>query len=245
MANTTQKAEQGRNQGKQEATENPQGKSAEKSAENSTENIVWLASYPRSGNTLLRTILWHCFGAPSASIYDEDLGKNGDLVDMAGHLEHRPGRQLWFPKEHIPLIKTHELPPDDKKAIYIIRDGREACVSLWKFYNGKMSMEETIAGQHRFGTWAAHIAAWNPDVRPNTLAIRYEDMLHERQKVLSSISGFLNLEIKGSEIPDREAMAKAGGKWVKKKSSWRAQLFGPTLKHFNQVNKQTMKSLGY
>ena len=210
-----------------------------------TEKLVWLASYPRSGNTLLRTILWHCFGAPSASIYDEDLGKNEDLVGMAGHLEHKPGKQIWFPKEHTPLIKTHELPPDDKPAIFVIRDGREACVSLWKFYNGQISMEDVIAGNHRFGTWSAHYDAWNPVSRPNTLGVRYEDMLNKRSKVLSEISSFLNLEVIGETIPDREAMAKAGGRWVKKKSNWRAHLFGPVLKQFNQVNKGTMKSLGY
>ena len=35
--------------------------------------MIWIASYPRSGNTFLRTILWHCFGLKSASIYPQDL----------------------------------------------------------------------------------------------------------------------------------------------------------------------------
>jgi len=39
-------------------------------------DIIWLASYPRSGNTYLRTMLWHCFGLRSASIYPNDLGGN-------------------------------------------------------------------------------------------------------------------------------------------------------------------------
>ena len=32
---------------------------------------VWLASYPRSGNTMLRTILWHGFAMKSGAIYNE------------------------------------------------------------------------------------------------------------------------------------------------------------------------------
>jgi len=36
------------------------------------DNTVWLASYPRSGNTYLRAILWTCFGLRSASVYADD-----------------------------------------------------------------------------------------------------------------------------------------------------------------------------
>src|SRR5258708_3341660 len=33
--------------------------------------VTWLASYPRSGNTLLRIILKRCFGLTSQSLYDD------------------------------------------------------------------------------------------------------------------------------------------------------------------------------
>ena len=46
---------------------------------------VWLASYPRSGNTLLRCVLNHCFGLPSTSLYPNDLGRNRTLQRHAGH----------------------------------------------------------------------------------------------------------------------------------------------------------------
>ena len=39
-------------------------------------NKIWLASYPRSGNTLLRTILNHCFNLKSASFYFSDFKGN-------------------------------------------------------------------------------------------------------------------------------------------------------------------------
>jgi hypothetical protein len=34
--------------------------------------VTWLASYPRSGNTLLRTILKQCFGLSSQSVYPDE-----------------------------------------------------------------------------------------------------------------------------------------------------------------------------
>ena len=50
--------------------------------------ITWLASYPRSGNTFLRTILFNCFGIKTASIYPNDLGRRKVLEDFVGHIEH-------------------------------------------------------------------------------------------------------------------------------------------------------------
>jgi hypothetical protein len=49
---------------------------------------IFLASYPRSGNTYLRTILNHCFDLKSASIYPNDLGGNATLEKFVGHIEH-------------------------------------------------------------------------------------------------------------------------------------------------------------
>ena len=34
--------------------------------------IVWLASYPRSGNTFLRIVLHRLYGVPTYSVYDDD-----------------------------------------------------------------------------------------------------------------------------------------------------------------------------
>ena len=34
-----------------------------------------LSSYPRSGNTFLRTVLYQCFNLKSGSVYGDDLGE--------------------------------------------------------------------------------------------------------------------------------------------------------------------------
>lgn len=76
---------------------------------------IWLASYPRSGNTLLRTILNHCFGLKSASVYTKDLGGNEKLETYVGHIEHDEKGKLSFPNGVLPLIKTHQLRKNEKK----------------------------------------------------------------------------------------------------------------------------------
>lgn len=208
-------------------------------------NIVWIASYPRSGNTYLRTILWQCFGLHSASIYPNDLGKNRKLEEYVGHIEQGPDQQIQFPKNEIPLVKTHEYSKDDNPAIYVIRDGRAACISLWNFYDRKIPLESVIEGQHRFGTWSNHVQSWNPWDRPNTLLLQYENMVTNMPAILDSISTFLEREIINKSITDRNTIAGVDGRWVKTKKSWKTDLTGHLLKRFNQINKETLKKAGY
>ena len=87
---------------------------------------IYLASYPRSGNTFLRMVLLNCFGLKTGSIYPADLGRNQALERFVGHIEHDAFGDIAFPQGNLPLLKTHELPRDDLPAIYIVRDGRAA-----------------------------------------------------------------------------------------------------------------------
>ena len=173
--------------------------------------VTWLASYPRSGNTFLRTILFNCFGIKTASIYPNDLGGNKILENFVGHIEHSQNKTITFQKGSIPIIKTHKLNKDDNRSIYIIRDGRAASVSLWNFYNKKIPMKEIILGNHPFGTWKDHLISWNPLKRPNTLLVRYEDILVNFEYVLSSIETFLEKNVISKKLPSRDIVATFDG----------------------------------
>ena len=63
--------------------------------------------------------------------------------------------------------------------------------------------------------------------------------------VLDSISTFLEQDIVSKNIPDRNTIAGVDGRWVKTKKSWRSELTGNLLKHFNQINKETLRKAGY
>ena len=75
--------------------------------------LVWVASYPRSGNTLFRIVLHRTYGVPTASLYRGETEETGPLASVAramgavplplrpDELAERPER--WF-------VKTHELP---------------------------------------------------------------------------------------------------------------------------------------
>ena len=206
---------------------------------------VWLASYPRSGNTLLRCLLNYCFGLPSTSIYGPgDLGWNSALERHAGHYVNGstpPTLTLDKPA----LVKTHLLPSDSRPAIYVVRDGRAATVSFWEFRQRRSPLRDIIAGTPPFGTWANHVAAWQPWERPHTLLLRYEDMLADRHEVIERLGAFLNLPILSRILPDREELAPVGGRWIRHYSDWRCQIGVEDLELFDALNGHMMAKLGY
>jgi hypothetical protein len=161
--------------------------------------VTWLASYPRSGNTLLRLILKHCFGLSSQSLYQDQDFADPDVCTMVGHEEiganarqfvtiaRRAGRSLY--------VKTHEPPAADQHpAIYVVRDGRSAVVShnhyLREILRRDVSLADVITG--KIGTsWSQHVRAWAMPLRANTLVVRYEDLAAARQDVLAQIAAFI------------------------------------------------------
>jgi hypothetical protein len=205
--------------------------------------MVWLASWPRSGNTFLRTILWNCFGLKSASVYPKDLGYNKELALQIGHVEREEITKDTFKPGDPFLLKTHEPPKNDKPAIYVLRDGRPACVSLWKFYNKIIPLEAVISGNHRFGAWARHVESWDPQNRPNTLFLKYEDMVRDIRTVIDSIGAFLDKTPSSYELPSRDHIAEISKHHVKKYSDWQDILTGDYLKLFWYTNGAMMEKM--
>jgi hypothetical protein len=172
--------------------------------------VTWLASYPRSGNTLLRVILKHCFGLSSQSLYLDQEFADPAVRDVVGHedvgsnarqfvaMARRTGRNLY--------VKTHELPPADRHpAIYVVRDGRSAVVSHAHYLRGilgrDISLAEVIQGKAGV-IWAQHVRAWTIPPRPGTLVVRYEELVAGDHDTLARISAFIGLPIqRGFDVP--------------------------------------------
>jgi Sulfotransferase domain len=161
--------------------------------------VTWLASYPRSGNTLLRLILKHCYGLASQSLYQDQDFADPHLRDAVGHEDvggnarqfvaraRRAGRSLF--------VKTHEPPPPDQHpAIYVVRDGRSAVVShthyLRDVLHREVSLADVIEGKTGV-SWSQHVRSWTLPLRMNTLVLRYEDLATAKRDTLDAISAFI------------------------------------------------------
>ena len=207
--------------------------------------VVWLASYPRSGNTFLRTVLYQCFGIRSASVYRDDLGKQAGIEALTGHIEPTAQGRIEFGDQPVCPIKTHALPPDDRPAIYIVRDGRDAVVSLYHFWNERLALSDIVEGPDYFGSWADHLTAWEPQKRPNTLLLRYEDLVDSLGASIDRIADHLGLEPRSRTLPSRAELAALDGRWIKPAGADKAELDGPALRRFWEVNGDVMREFGY
>lgn len=208
--------------------------------------VVWVASYPRSGNTFLRTVLYQCFGLKSGSVYAGDFGYRREVEDIVGHIEWADDGGIDFGNAPVRPIKTHwSQPPDLRPAIYVVRDGRDAVVSLFQFWHEQYALKDIIDGRNDFGSWAQHVRAWDPRERPNTLLLRYEDLVGSLGTCVTSIAGFLGLEPRSSVLPPRDELAAIDGRWIKREGNHRTALEGAMLERFWDVNGAAMREYGY
>ena len=122
-------------------------------------STIWVASYPRSGNTLLRTILHDVFGRDTTSLYPPpDVG-----ADVQKRLGYVPLSAAL--RTDLAFVKTHDLPHGNDPAIYLYRDGRCAIMSYLYYVRVFTNIENldfsAIAqGQPNGVNWSEHIRAW-------------------------------------------------------------------------------------
>lgn len=153
--------------------------------------IVWLSSYPRSGNSLLSNLIKHHLGLPVYSIYEEPTY----LKDTYIHLKKEDISKAAKSKD-IFFVKTHELPDDESPAIYIVRDGRDAIISYAHYIlDNKINLPENlpptpftwaldalINSSDQFGGWGEHVLSWI-NRSSKTVTIHYEDLLIKDNRV--------------------------------------------------------------
>jgi hypothetical protein len=135
--------------------------------------ILWLASYPRSGDTLVRAILERRFGF-----------KSGERTSASSSTDPV-------------LVRTHLPPEDGRPAVYVVRNGRQATLSYFHHLRRPASRRqepnllELVLGYDLHGDWSGHYRDWNPEVRPDTLVLRFERLIAQPEEEISRIAHFL------------------------------------------------------
>ncbi len=162
--------------------------------------IVWLASYPRSGNTLLRTVLKQSMGLGSYS--DEIIRPIVGLTDHAkewiGDLSFESSWDSFYHQasnsKNIFLVKTHLPPRDNQPVIYVVRDGRMATESYAGYHksfspNSKFcpSILELMLGDDYYGDWSSHYRMWNSRTEGELLLVRFEELVNADRQLLERL----------------------------------------------------------
>lgn len=178
--------------------------------------IVWIASYPRSGNSLLRTVLFQTMGLQHyvESPFGADDSKPEEHVkaDRAVGLDSRAVED-WSEfvahaadSKKVFLIKTHQPPQDDSPVLHMVRDGRQACISYFhylqdQFPEAQKTLLDIVAGNDHCSHWSRHYLEWAGQA--HRLEVRYEDLIEPSTEQLKKMASFLNYngEVKSWENP--------------------------------------------
>ena len=104
------------------------------------------------------------------------------------------------------LIMTHSLwRPKVQKAIYLIRDGRDAFISYYHYQTTRRGVRMGAAQFSRlyhdrvFGdTWADHVHSWltigRQSIGSNLVVVKFEDLKDQPETVISQLCRFLNIQ---------------------------------------------------
>jgi hypothetical protein len=165
-----------------------------------TAHDAFLVSYPKSGNTWLRFMLTDLLGGRRA-----DFDADSTVVAEVGAHRTAPavlpdgGRLI---KSHEPYAGPHKR--SYRKAIYLVRDGRDVAVSYYytlirrgRYEEGDFEpfLKSFLAGEiDGYGPWQQHVESWlgSPLLEDGSLLlVKYEDLLKEPVEQLSSVVEFL------------------------------------------------------
>jgi hypothetical protein len=223
-------------------------------------HLMWLASFPRSGNTFFRILLKELSGIETYSIHDDPLAQRIGLADTVGHrpLASMPTSGTATPS----FIKTHRLPEDTEPAIYLVRDGRDALVSYARYRvafrskQGKIrslhsELRNLVEGQGPFGKWESHVFAWTRDRRGGTTTlVRFEDLIARpvevfRKALAETDTGLEILE--AGTIPTFDELHRRWPDFFRKgqAGTWRTEMSEEIQDLFWATNGDAMTSLGY
>jgi hypothetical protein len=184
------------------------------------EEDVFLAGYPKSGNTWVQNLVAGvAFGADPQYAHDTLVQ---DLVPDVHYKRFykRYGSQAFFKSHHLPR-------PDYRRVIYLLRDGRDVMVSYLHYLEAQSGQKVDFLRLVKTGEglypckWHEHVGAWldNP-YRAEMIVVRYEDLkrapVAELQRIcalagLTRDTAFLERVVAGASFERmRQKEAQAG-----------------------------------
>lgn len=173
------------------------------------EDDVFVASYPKSGNTWTRFLIANLIQShdPVTFLNIEKIIPDPDLQSRQ-FLERCPRPRVM--KSH------HPFDPRYKRVVCIVRDPRDVALSQYHFQIKRgvsgtdTPVEEFVtrflAGETcPYGSWAQNVGSWMVarSRTPGFLLLRYEDLLRRAETELARIARLLGIP------PDPERLARA------------------------------------
>lgn len=237
--------------------------------------IIWLASYPRSGNTYFRIFLNQAYGIKTYSIYNDPWESElKGFASMVGHENLSMTLEEMANSTETFIVKTHNLPADSSPAIYLVRDGRDSLVSYayyilslrqraksspwqnkikkllgWNEYASVLK-SLIVSPDENYGTWTENVQRWRHRVG-KTVTIKFEDLIKNPfehiEKALYIISFLEKQPRMTCEIPSFEELHTQWPSFFRsgRIGGWRQEMNKELQDLFWQKNGDVMQDLGY
>jgi Sulfotransferase domain len=179
--------------------------------------IVWIASYPKSGNTWIRFLVCNLiFGPQDSAAALNHLA--ADLHELRELPQPLPARLLL--KTHFQFSDQMPLAAESARAIYIVRHPADTMLSNFYYCrrSGAGDADDRGAldryvdhflqarGDSRWaklgmGTWESNVNSWIGSPRPfPVLPLRYEDLLADPIAAANRVREFLRLDCSDQEV---------------------------------------------
>jgi len=163
---------------------------------------IALASFPRSGNTMLRSYLEKVMGLCTGSDGDLDKGLVRELMDKGFAGEGLADKRVQVVKTHFPeRFGTHKFQAD--KAILLVRNPLDAITSLYNMIatsSHQYSISEDDFEKFK-DAWDEHLKReitvwkdfnlWWMNAKVPVHIVRYEDLKSEPKDVLKGVLEFV------------------------------------------------------
>jgi hypothetical protein len=186
--------------------------------------IVWIASYPKSGNTWVRFLVANLVYRPiTESAELQALVPDIHVGVKAAHLR---GEKTTFIKTHWKYHEKMPLREDTAGAIYIVRHPLQVIVSNLNYYLLRRGEDYSEASEqkkadvqasyidefiehggapewldHGMGSWPENVATWlNKDMPFPVYFARYEDMKRDPAEFVAGLCRFFGQEKTEDEI---------------------------------------------
>ncbi len=167
---------------------------------------IYIATYPKSGTTLMQVILYQL--TTSGNMDFEHIYDVSPWIRNASFRNQKP-KELKPPR----LIKTHdgykEFPRGTKgRFIHVHRNGKDVAVSLYNqqkdYNNNYLKFDKFLEGFLKKKAWFKYSKQWFENKKGlNILHIHYEDLLEDKHKEILRIVNFLGLDV------DEQTIARA------------------------------------
>jgi len=193
--------------------------------------IVWVCSFPRSGNTFLRIVLNRLYGVRTCVVYDVDGVAQRLGSDLVGFAERPAGIQAMREASEVHFVKTHrqrDSQVDERdKAICLVRDGRDCLVSWARMAaeaagrRFETELRAMITRRHEVGTgsWGRNVLSWLRPPAPHRPVLRYEELVREpRDAVQRTVVALLPQlrPLTGARIPSFGELRQADDRFFRR-----------------------------